>query len=73
MVRAIERGVDGRPLIIGESGDSVVIDPQASPASAAQLHQILTFRGGRIVLMQDYPDRNSAMAAIAPVPILPTA
>ncbi len=65
MARAIERGVDGRPLVVAESGDSIVIDPQASPP-ATELHQVFTFRGGRVVLIQDYADRASAMAAIAP-------
>jgi len=64
MAKAIARGFDGRPLIVAEAGDSVVIDPRATPLRQVDLHQVITFRGGRIVLMQDFPDRASAVAAI---------
>ena len=63
---AIAHGRDGHPQVVGESGDSVVVDPRPHPRSTRHLHQVFTFRGGLIVLMQDYPDRGSAMAAIAP-------
>jgi hypothetical protein len=66
MTEAIGRGVDGRPIIIAEDDDSVVIDPRLEPPSPVELHQVITFRGGRIVLMQDFPDRASALAAIKP-------
>ena len=64
MTNAMERGVDGAPVILAEAGDSVVIDPGVKPSRRRQLHQVVTFRAGRIVLMQDYPNRKSAMAAI---------
>jgi ketosteroid isomerase-like protein len=64
MARARANGVDGRPIILGEAGDSVVVDPRVEPPREVELHQVFTFRGGRIVLLQDYPDRKSAMAAI---------
>jgi ketosteroid isomerase-like protein len=70
MAYAIEEGTDGRPIIISEVGDSVVIDPRVEAAPAVDLHQVVTFRGGRIVLIQDYPDRASALAAIQPSPVL---
>ena len=53
-------GMSGRPVVIAEEGDSVVVDPQSEPP--LPLHQAFTFRGGRIVLIQDYPDRASALA-----------
>jgi ketosteroid isomerase-like protein len=44
----------------------VVVDPRVEPALAFPLHQGLTFRGGRIVLIQDYPDRATALADLIP-------
>ena len=64
MMHAIERGLDGVPSIIGEAGDSVVVDPGVRPSRRRHLHQIFTFRGGRIVLMQDFANRKLAMGAI---------
>jgi hypothetical protein len=64
MAEAIARGRDGRPEIIAEAGDSLVVDPHAEPPGPVDLHQVVTFRGGRIVLMQDFPNRSSALAAI---------
>ena len=66
MTHAMERGADGRPIILAQAGDSVVVDPRVDPPPPVDLHQVITFRGGRIVLIQDYPDRASAMAAIQP-------
>jgi ketosteroid isomerase-like protein len=64
MAQAIARGRDGRPVIIAEAGDSLVVDPRAEPPGPVELHQVVTFRGGRIVLMQDFPNRSSALGAI---------
>src|SRR6266542_3526064 len=61
MANAMEHGRDGRPVILAEAGDSVVIDPRVEPPAPVDLHQAITFRGGRIVLIQDLPDRASAM------------
>jgi ketosteroid isomerase-like protein len=66
MAQAMTDGRDGRPVILAEAGDSVVIDPRAQPPPPVDLHQVITFRAGRIVLIQDYPDRASALAAIEP-------
>jgi ketosteroid isomerase-like protein len=71
MAHAIERGTDGRPAILAEVGDSVVVDPRVEPPPPVQLHQVITFRAGRIVLIQDFPDRASAMAAIQPLAASP--
>jgi ketosteroid isomerase-like protein len=64
MTAAIARGRDGSPVIIAEAGDSLVVDPRAKPPGSVELHQVVTFRGGRIVLMQDFPNRSSALMAI---------
>jgi len=66
MEHAMAEGTDGRPIIVAEAGDSVVVDPRVEPPPPVDLHQVITFRAGRIVLIQDYPDRASAMAAIRP-------
>ena len=66
MAHAMAEGTDGRPIIIAETGDSVVVDPRVEPPLPVDLHQVITFRAGRIALIQDYPDRASAMAAIQP-------
>jgi ketosteroid isomerase-like protein len=66
MANAMANGIDGRPIILAETGDSVVVDPRVEPPPGVDLHQVITFRAGRIVLIQDYPDRLSAMAAIRP-------
>jgi ketosteroid isomerase-like protein len=66
MAHAMAGGTDGRPIILAEAGDSVVVDPRVEPPPPVDLHQVITFRGGRIVLIQDYPDRASALAAIEP-------
>jgi ketosteroid isomerase-like protein len=64
MANALAHGRDGRPIILAEAGDSVVVDPRAEPPTSVDLHQVITFRAGRIVLIQDVADRASAMAAI---------
>jgi hypothetical protein len=65
MAHAMAKGTDGRPIILAEAGDSVVVDPRVEPPPPVDLHQVITFRAGRIVLIQDFPDRASALAAIA--------
>jgi ketosteroid isomerase-like protein len=64
--RFLERGGTGYPEILGEVGDSVVVDPRPDPPAplSPTLNQVFTFRGQRIVLMQGYPDRTSALASV---------
>ena len=62
--RFIEGGATGYPVVLAEVGDTVVVDPRPEPALQFPLHQNFTFRGDRVVLIQDYPDRASAMAAV---------
>jgi ketosteroid isomerase-like protein len=52
--------------IVAEAGDSLVVDPRVEPALPFSLHQGFTFRGGRVVLLQDYADRASAVADLSP-------
>lgn len=60
----LAQGRIGHPVILAEAGDSLVVDPRPEPALPFPLHQAFTFRGGRVVLIQDYPDRDSALADI---------
>ena len=60
--RFIEGGATGYPVVLAEVGDTVLVDPRPEPALPFPLHQNFTFRGDRVVLIQDYPDRASAMA-----------
>ena len=57
-------GETGHPIVLVEVGDTVVVDPRPEPALPFPLHQSFTFRGDRIVLIQDYPDRPSALADV---------
>ena len=60
--RFIAAGGTGHPVVLAEAGDSVVVDPRPEPRLPYPLHQGFTFRGERAVLIQDYPDRASALA-----------
>ena len=55
-------GSTGHPVVLAEVGDTLVVDPRPEPLLPYPLHQAFTFRGGRIVLIQDYPDRATALA-----------
>ncbi len=57
-------GGTGFPIVIAEVGDTVIVDPRTEPPRPFPLHQAFTFRGDRVVLIQDYADRASALAAI---------
>ncbi len=56
----------GHPEIVAEAGDEVVVDPHPEPPLdwAPELTHVYTFAGGRIVRMEDYPDRRSALEAV---------
>ena len=60
--RFMAGGGTGHPEVLAEVGDSVVVDPRPEPPLPFPLHQGFTFRGDRVVLIQDYPDRASALA-----------
>jgi ketosteroid isomerase-like protein len=59
-------GSGGQPVVVASAGDSLVVDPRAEPALPFQLHLAFTFRGGRIVLIQDYPNRAAAIVDLSP-------
>jgi hypothetical protein len=68
-VRAVLEGLlvsggTGHPVALAEVGDTVVVDPRPEPAQPFPLHQAFTFRLDRVVLIQDYPDRASALADV---------
>jgi ketosteroid isomerase-like protein len=60
-------GRSGRPEIVAETGDSVVIDPHPEPPveGMEDLHHVYTFRQGRIVTMQDYLGRDGRSIRLA--------
>ena len=60
--RFMAGGGTGSPVVLAEVGDSVIVDPRPEPPLPFPLHQGFTFRGDRVVLIQDYPDRASALA-----------
>jgi ketosteroid isomerase-like protein len=62
--RFLAGGATGHPVVLVEVGDTVVVDPQPVPQLPFPLHQSFTFRGDRIVLIQDYPDRAMALADV---------
>ncbi len=62
--RYLASGATGHPVVLAEVGDTVVVDPRAEPPRPFPLHQAFTFRQDRVVLIQDYPDRASALADV---------
>ena len=62
--RFLASGGTGHPVVLAEVGDTVVVDPRPEPPRPFPLHQAFTFRRDRVVLMQDYPDRASALADV---------
>jgi hypothetical protein len=62
---AIERAA--RPEIVADAGDRLVVDPHLDPPPDLYpgLHQVYVLdEDERIVEMRDYPDRESALAAL---------
>jgi ketosteroid isomerase-like protein len=61
-------GRSGRPEVVAETSDQIVVDmhPEPRDADAPDLHQILTLRAGKIVRMEDFVDRRSALAELEP-------
>lgn len=62
--RFMSAGGTGHPVVLAEAGDSVVVDPRPEPPLPFPLHEGFTFRGDRVELIQDYPDRASALAGL---------
>jgi hypothetical protein len=62
--RFLAGGGAGHPVVLAEVGDTVVVDPRPDPPQPYPLHQAFTFLLDRVVLIQDYPDRASALRDI---------
>jgi hypothetical protein len=62
--RFLDGGATGHPIVLAEVGDTMVVDPRPEPLLPFPLHQSFTFRGDRVVLIQDYPDLASALADV---------
>ena len=61
----LAQGYTGSFEIVADAGDRLVIDPRVEPPvpGLEELHHVYTVRADRIVEMQDYRDRESALAA----------
>ena len=62
----LREGQWGRPEIVAQRGDRIVVDPRPDPPFelAPEIHHVYTFSGDRIVRMEDYPDRRAALEAV---------
>jgi ketosteroid isomerase-like protein len=61
-------GRTGRPEIVEARGDQIVVDMHPEPPEEAwpELHHVLTLRAGMVVRMEDFADREAALAALEP-------
>ncbi len=60
----LSEGKEAQPEILGETGDAIVVDMRLDPPQRGfELHHVYRVAGGRIVRMEDYPDRASALGA----------
>jgi len=59
-------GRSGRPEIVAETEDQIVVDMHPEPPEEAwpDLHHVLTVRAGKVVRMEDFVDRASALAEL---------
>ena len=57
----IQQGHRALPRIVGETPERIVVELNLQDAPGEDLHQVLTVRGDRVVRIQDFPDRESAM------------
>jgi len=64
--RADLAGRTFRPEILADDEGKIVVDAHASPPSDLypQLHQVIVVHDETVVEMRDYPDRESALAAL---------
>ena len=62
----LARGYSGRPEVVAESDDRIVVDPHVEPPyeHAPELHHVFVVEDGRIVEMRDYPSRAAALEAV---------
>jgi ketosteroid isomerase-like protein len=59
-------GTEVDPEIVYDGGDRLVVRPRTKPLFevAPDLHHVYTFEAGQIVHLEDFPDRDSALAAV---------
>jgi catechol 2,3-dioxygenase-like lactoylglutathione lyase family enzyme/ketosteroid isomerase-like protein len=57
----IQQGHRALPRIVGETPERIVVELNLQDAPGEHLHQVLTVREDRVVRIQDFPDRESAM------------
>jgi ketosteroid isomerase-like protein len=62
----VAAGVRAHPEIVARAGDQFVVDPHPDPppAFAPEIHHVYTFRDDRIVRIEDFRDRRSALEAV---------
>jgi ketosteroid isomerase-like protein len=59
-----EQGHRALPAIVADDDDHIVVEMNLQQESdIPELHQVLTVREDRVVGIQDFPDRRSALAA----------
>ena len=59
----IAQGHHASPHIVAEDVDTLVVEMRLdAPPPGLELHQVLTVSGDRVVRIQDFPDRRSALA-----------
>jgi ketosteroid isomerase-like protein len=63
---AMAAGRSGAPEVVAETDQAIVVDPHVDPPlqGREELHHVFTLREGRIVRMQDFRDRASALMSV---------
>jgi len=64
----ISLGRSGHPEVIAETDEQIVVDMHPEPPDEdwPGLHHVLTVRAGKVVRMEDFADRESALAVLEP-------
>ena len=64
--RVLDAGRSATPEIVAEKDDLIVVDPHVEPPTELNpaLHHVFVVHEDRIVEMRDYPDRDTALAAL---------
>jgi ketosteroid isomerase-like protein len=63
---AMAAGHSGAPEVVAETDNAIVVDPHVDPPlpGLGELHHVFTVSGGKIVRMQDYESRATALMAV---------
>ena len=60
----IDQGNRALPTIVAEDSAHIVVEMNLQqPSETPDLHQLLTVKADRVVRIQDFPDRETALAA----------